>query len=178
MKKNLILLTGIVFLITVLAAVGCSNDDESDRSKQQAVIKTLIEEGTIDNPKRVRIYVKDTLMEGNMHLLMYDSNDPDKKVIDTLYTLVLPGMKVIWKIDPLSRIERINKIGPSTDNRNIFHEDASERLFHRGLKLRLEDGIEGPEEKYDIEIIDTDGKTWPTIDPYLKIPPGAGGTLF
>jgi len=176
MKKILTFLTGIVFLITILIVGSCKKDANPDDKNQKEAIRTLVEGDTIDNPKRVKIYVKDTLIDGNMHLKMYDSNEPDTVVVDTLHTWVLPKMKVIWKIDPESRIERIETISSSTKSRNIFHTDAKERFFHRGLKLRLLDGIKGKEEKYDIVITDKDGKTWPPIDPYLKIPPGAGGT--
>jgi len=85
MKKILTFLTGIVFLITILIVGSCKKDANPDDKNQKEAIRTLVEGDTIDNPKRVKIYVKDTLIDGNMHLKMYDSNEPDTVVVDTLH---------------------------------------------------------------------------------------------
>jgi len=123
------------------------------------------------SPNTVRIYLKIIEIDGEKHLSMYDSNNPDNVVVDNLYTDVQPGMKVIWKRKLFSGIRQINKIGSAEGERNIFIEDAKIRSLGKGFVLELRDDITGPvEEKYDIVFIDKDDKkTWP-IDPFLRIP--------
>ncbi len=161
MKKILILLTGIVFIITILVAGACSNGKTPIGLAKEEIIK---------DSTRVTIYLKAIEIGGEKHLQMYDSNKPDDKVVDTLSTWVVPGTKVIWKLDQNSGIKKINKIGSSKEVRNIFKNDARKRFLSKGFKLKLSDDIDGEEEKYDIEITDTDGTPWPPIDPYLRIP--------
>ncbi len=165
MKRNLILLTGIVFLSTVLAAVGCSQEGYDG--------KQIVAEGVviIEDSTRVKIYVRDTLIDGKKHLKMYDSNDPDNVVVDSLYTWVVPGMKVIWKFKRPHGIKNFKKIGSSKGDQNIFKEDARKRFLIKSFKLEIPDDAKwDTKEEYDIKFVDKDGNTWP-IDPYLRIPP-------
>jgi len=156
MKKNLVLLTGIVFLFTILIAGGCSNGDEP---KDSTVI----------------IYLQAHEIDGKMHLKMYDSNDKTIVVIDTLHTVIQPGTEVIWMLPNDSGIRKIQKISPKNGPGNIIHGDARGSLFKKEKKLKIHDTAQVGEEGYLIKFKGTDGKPH-TIDPFLKIPPGSGGT--
>jgi hypothetical protein len=170
MKKNLVLLTGIVFLITILAAGGCSKGNKPNGSEKEIIIKNSTRVIIIKDSTRVEIHLKDTLIDGEKHLKMYDSNDPDNVVVDSLYTWVLPGMKVIWKFDRQSGIKNIKKIGSSKEGRKIFKEDARKKFLSKKFKLRIpNDAPWETTEEYDIKFEDKDGKTW-LIDPYLRLP--------
>ena len=161
MKKILALLTGIVLSITILVAGGCNNSPEPVGLNQDETIK---------DSTKVTIYLK--AVEGEKHLLIYDSNDPDNAVVDTLTTLVVPGMKVVWRRADDSGIKSIKKVGPS-ERGEIMTEDASTILLYKRLRYRIpDDEIEGDSlQKYEIVIKDKDGNEWDPIDPYLKIPP-------
>jgi len=156
MKKNLTFLTGIVFLITILVAGGCESattNDDSNGSKDL---------------KRVTIYLQAHEIDEEMHLKMYDSNDLDKVVVDTLHTVVQPGTKVIWKLVKDSGIEKVEKIGPTNEG-EIIIEDATKIIFTKRFKLKIPKNATPGEDEYDIDFKAEDGKTW-KIDPYLKIP--------
>lgn len=157
MKKILTLPTVLVFLITILFAGGCSSDEPK-------------------NSKEVYIYLMKAFEQnGKMHLKLYDSNDPDSVVVDTLVTDVQPGTKVIWMLVEDSGIKKLKKIGPKKAG-IILDNDAKRILFTKKLKLKIPDDapIPGEREKYDIVFVDKDGNTWP-IDPYLRIPRQSGG---
>ena len=156
MKKILSLPTVIVFLITFLVAGGCGSPLERDN----CVIK---------NTKRVKIYLKAIVQNGEKHLQMYDSNDTTKLVVDDLETCVMPGMKVIWKRAKNSGIKKITKIGPKNAGKIII-KDATRVLFTKKFKLKIpKKAPYNTEEKYDIDFLDKDSKPH-SIDPYLKIP--------
>ena len=72
MKKILTHLTGIVLLVAILFAGACNPGRDNDF-------------------KRVIIYLQAHEIGGEMHLKMYDSNDPTIVVVDTLQTEVRPG---------------------------------------------------------------------------------------
>lgn len=152
MKKNLKLLTGIVFLITILIAGGCSTAVKKDS-------------------KKVKIYLKAIEKDGQKHLEMYDSNDPDHVVVDALETIVKPGITVVWKLEKPSGIKKIDEIVSSQGVRNIFEEDAKKRFLSKGFILKIPDGVQaGEEEKYNIVFVDKEDENPWTVDPYLKIP--------
>ena len=156
MKKKLLLLTGIAFSLAILAAGGCSNS-----------------EGPKDTSE-VYIYLKVIDINGEKHLQMFDSNDRNIVVIDTLHTQVQAGTKVFWALAESSGISSIKKIGPKNPNGNIIPGDASGVIFTKKKKLKIPKNAKSGEEGYYIKFKDEDGKTT-TIDPYLKIPPQAGG---
>ena len=161
MKKNLVLLTGIVFLITILLAGGCSKGKPIE---MEGVV--IIKDST-----KVIIHLKDTLIDGERHLVMYDSNDPDNVVVDSLYTWVARGMKVIWKFDRHSGIKKIREIGSSKEARNIFKEDARKRFLCKSFMLKIPADAPWDEtEEYDIEYKVKDGNIY-KIDPYLRVRP-------
>ena len=148
MKKILTLLTGIVFLITILVAGGCNPAKENDF-------------------KRVIIYLQAHETNVEKHLKMYDSNDKTIVVVDTLHTEVRPGTKVIWKLVKDSGIEKAEKIGPKIPGK-IIDRDATRILFTKKFKLKIPKNAEPGEEKYDIDFLDMESKPH-SIDPYLRI---------
>ena len=153
MKKILTLPTVIVFLMTILVAGSCG--------------KTHIKADVIDNPKKVKIYLKAVEKGGTMHLEMYDTNYPDSVMVDSLRTWVWPGMTVKWKLDRPGGIQKIDTIVSKED---LFKDGAHRIFLSKGFKLIIPDEAEaGPRQKYDIEFVDSDGNIW-EIDPYLKIP--------
>ena len=159
MKKNLTLLTGIVFLITILAAGGCGSGD-----KQSAP-------ANLENDSTRVVYLKDTLIDGRMHLEMYNEKKPDKKVIDHLVTVVNPGYTVIFKKAHKSNIKKVHNMRPVEGYANIFMEVDS---LKRGL-FELEIYPDAPYDiivKYEIMFTvkgTTKETTW-LIDPFLRIP--------
>ena len=171
MKKNLTHLTGIVFLITILVAGGCSNpaDDNGKEETPQEVA------GLDEIPKKVTIYLKAIKIKGEKHLEMYDSNNPDIVVVDSLVTLVNPGDTVVWEIISYWRMKKITKIGRPTKG-EIIDKDAEPIPDSKNFSLIIPEDAPVPseKEKYDIEFKGWFGKIWP-IDPYLKIPPQSGG---
>ena len=135
MKKNLAFLTGIVFVITILVAVGCSPAKGKDL-------------------KKVKIYLQAQEKDGKMHLKMYDSNDKTIVVIDTLHTEVRPGTKVIWKLVKDSGIEKVEKIGPNPPGK-VIHKDAKKIPFTKNFRLQIpENAPSNTEDKYDIKFVD------------------------
>jgi len=160
MKKILTLLTGFVFLITILIAASCQSASAEDDPN-----------GTKEPLKKVTIYLKIHEEDGKKRLEMYDSNNPKNIVIDDLTTEVDPGTKVVWRRAEDSGIRSIRKVGPVEDNGEIFPEDAKTILLNKRMRTRVPDNIADKDkgQKYIIEFKDKrDGEVTP-IDPYLRI---------
>lgn len=187
MKKNVILLTGIVFLITLLAAGGCNspekkdgNGDDGDGSNMKAYA---------EDKKEIDVFLKDSSVNKVMYLYIYDEIRPDCGVLNDHLLVVKPGLTINWKKDAGSNIDGIEIIKPEGKKLDFFGaslefvtseaEDAEE--------YRLDDGENGiyyvtiPLEqsnkkdtivKYEIHFtLDNDNKdTTYVIDPYLKLP--------
>ena len=156
MKKNLILLTGIVLLITILVAGGCQ-----EPIKQNG--------GTIlaNDSTRV-VYLKDTLIDGRMHLEMYHARDSLKKVIDSLYTVVQPGYTVYWKKAAKSKINAIHDIR-LVDADSIFSLSKDSIGLLSLFKLEIPKDAKPDTIKYEIVFtVKQGGGTW-CIDPYIRI---------
>ena len=159
MKKNLTFLTGIVLLITILVAGSCGNG-----TKQNGSINVA------DDSTKVDIFLKEILIDGSMHLLMYDSKKPDCEVIDNLVTVVYPGYTVTWKKAQHSEIKDVLDIRPIDDDGNIFGKGVI-KIEIKGKSLWtlvIPDSATTDTVKY--EIVFTVKKDTITIDPYLKIP--------
>jgi hypothetical protein len=160
MKKNLLLLTGIVFVITILVSGGCKRDTQpkvtptADKGIQQ-----------VRDPK-VFISLKAISIEGEVHLLMSDSKNPDCEVIDNLITVVYAEDTVIWKKGPNSNIRTIDQI--------ILHEGHgfSSEFFivdDSLIALQIPSIVRGDTIKYDIVFTHRHDVETDTIDPYLRI---------
>jgi hypothetical protein len=151
MKKILALLTGIVLLVAILVTCGG---------------RTSIEQ---KGPKQVTIYLKALELNGEMHLIMHDSNNPGDTVIDNLVTVVYPEDIVKWKKDvPHSGIRKINQIRSEKMEGFMFSRTAE--LENDSIEYPIPPNAEPGLVKYVIVFTDTDGNIW-CIDPYLKIPP-------
>ena len=156
MKKILTLLTGILFLITILAAGSCTPPEGDD--DQSA------------NLRKVDISCKAVVIDGEWHLEMYDSNNPSNVVVDNLITDVKPKTTVTWMWTSDSEIKKFVRIHPTHSNGNIIPGPAKKVAFTNKLRLKIPNDATVGEEKYDIQFLDPDGDTV-TIDPHLKIPP-------
>ena len=155
MKKNLTFLTGFVFLITILVAGGCSSASNDDPSKDL---------------KKVKIYLKAVEIGEEIHLEMYDSNNPGTIVVDDLYTDVDPGTKIVWRRAKDSKIKRISEVAPR-DKGEILVEDAKTILLNKRYRARVPDNKidRHTEEKYIIKFVYKIDNKEKVIDPYLKI---------
>jgi len=153
MKKNSILLTGILFVTAVLATGSCSTGEEPQ-----------------DTKRRVEINCKAVIVEGAIQFEMYDSNDPTN-VGPNIITDVKPKTIVTWLWTADSEIQKFVKINPQ-GNGPIMPGKARRVPFTNKLRLRVPHNapIPSAQEKYDIEFVDEDGHTYPPIDPYLRIP--------
>jgi hypothetical protein len=169
MKKNLTFLTGIVFIITILVAGSCGNGKKQNGSTKVADDSTEVK----DDSTTVRVYLKDILIDGSMHLEMYDSKKPDCEVIDNLVTVVYPEYTVIWQKAPKSNINEVKDIRPIDDDGKIFSKGVIEVESLWTLEIPL--NAKPDTVKYEIVFtVKGDTTTW-IIDPYLKIPKQSGG---
>ena len=165
MKKNLTLLTGIVFLITILLAGACSNREKEKSSTGEENAPEEVK----DDSTKVDIYLNAILIDGSMHLEMYDSKKPGCVVIDGLVTVVYPGYTVTWKKVQHSNIDKVLDIRPINDLGKIFGDGIKEIEPESLWTLKIPDVGPGIV-KYEIVFtVNKDTTTW-TIDPYLKIP--------
>ena len=175
MKKNLTFLTGIVFLITILVAGSCGNSEKQNSPPEEEEIPNDSPK-VADAPTSVSIYLKDTLIDGRMHLEMYHARDSLKKVIDTLTTVVYRGYTVTFMNADESNIKKVNHIR-LVEVDSIFSGEVIEVEGRSLFKLEIL-----PNAPYDTivkyEIVftvkdttkeTTKETTW-CIDPYLKIP--------
>jgi hypothetical protein len=156
MKKAYIYLTGIVFIITILIASGFTQAVDLDKLPEDL--------------KKVEIFLKVYIKDGEKHLEMYDSNNPAKRVIDDLHTVVEPGTKVVWRRAKDSGIRSIKKVSP-TDRGEIFTGDARTILLNKRFRTRIPEGQvkRDKEEKYIIVFLDKKDKEETPIDPYLRV---------
>jgi hypothetical protein len=163
MKKILTPLTGIVFIIAILAASGCKQPPKQNHETDEE--NNLIEPQERD-PK-VFISLKAVSIDGEVHLEMFDSREPKCKVIDGLVTVVIPEDTVIWRKAPNSNIHSIDQIILHADY-GIFSEffTVDDSLIALQIpSTEIGDTII----KYDIKFtLRKDGGTH-TIDPYLRI---------
>ena len=154
MKKILTPLTGIVFLIAILFAGGCTPAEIPPAAEDLSV---------------VIIYVKAVKTNGQNHLELYDSNS-STIVVDDLYTDVTDGTEVYWVLADDSGIKKIKRIRPKDTNDKIMTKKAKGIFIFTGYKKHVvpEKQTPGDEEGYYIKVKDEEGKKW-EIDPYLRI---------
>lgn len=166
MKKILTHLTGIVFLITILAAGGCnSNNQQNDQTAEGTT-----PEQEIDKPAEVYIYLKAVTINKNIHLEMSDTKKPDCVAIDGLITVVIPGDTVIWREAPNSNIDKIIEIRPMKNDENLFRNGVETIEVDSIWTLRIPDIVKPDTVKYEIKFTVKHKKDTITIDPYLKLP--------
>lgn len=174
MKKILTHLTGIVFVIAILAAAGCGGDKKQDSSTPEpngSTKEALSPEG--------HIYLKDTLVNGETHLFMYDKHC-DCGVIDDHFIVVKRNNFVIWKNAPDSRITEILHILPVGETSfwgevpkvsDDFVEDSEVFRDNNGVfRLVIPEAAPDTIVKYEIKFTVEGDTTEHVIDPYLKVP--------
>ncbi len=157
MKKILTFLAGIVFIITILVAGGCS--------QATADIGAVQVKG---DSTKVDIYLREIKIDGIMHLEMYDSKKPDCEVIDNLVTVVYPGYTGTWRKTLKSEIDKILLIRFVEERGTLFSDGLRvvKGLYELEISPKAKPGIV----KYDIVFTVKGDTTTYTIDPYLKIP--------
>ena len=179
MKKNLVLLTGTVFVITILIAGSCNS---TPVTLPNAITDSTVQE-IPQEVDTVIIYLIEAFDDnGTKHLKMSDSHNPGNEVVDNLETYVWPGTVVIWVALDNSGIAKLKKISPkdSNSNNNIMHKDASGffyTLFTGKKKHIVPETAPRPSERegYLIKFKHQNGGEPWIIDPYLKVPPSSGG---
>lgn len=156
MKKTLTLLTGMLSLIAILLAGGCSTPDDPDHSTRY--------------PDKVTIYLKTDGNGMDMKLLMSDSRDGDGIDANQHVAVVGPDTKVVWMRATNSGIKKFTRIGPAQDG-DIFPEDASTILFKKRYRHRVPDKeiAAGSQQKYDIQYVPQGTNEEKSVDPYLRI---------
>ncbi len=158
MKKLLTILAGIVLLITILVAGSCGNSKKRNTPN-------------VEDSTKVDIYLKAILIDGSMHLEMYDSRKHPCPVIDGLLTVVYGGYTVTWKKAAESNIKTVEDIRGIDDFGNIFGNLNKETEPESLWTLKIPDPAEPDTVKYEIDFtVKGDKDTIYTIDPYLKIP--------
>ena len=116
MKKILTLLTGIVFVITILVAAGCGNGKKQNDSPKNENGPAKV----AADPTKVDIYLKDSVINGTMHLFMFDEKKPDCGVIDDHLIVVKRGYTVKWSNAKDSKIDEITHIRPVGGDSTFF----------------------------------------------------------
>jgi hypothetical protein len=156
MKKILTLLTGMLSLIAILVAGGCSTPDDPDNSTRY--------------PDKVTIYLKTDGKGMDMKLLMSDSRDGAGIDADQHVADVGPDTKVVWMRAANSGIKKFTRIGPTEDG-EIFPEDASTIVFQKRYRHRVPDKEIAPnaQQKYDVQYVPKGTDERKSADPYLRI---------
>lgn len=161
MKKILTHLTGIAMVLAILLAGSCKPSPQpSDTPKNEDE-----PEGAMATSTTVEVFLKAVLIDEEIHLEMYDSNNSGCIAIDGLITDVDPGYDVKWKKAPNSNIRTIDKITfPKGHRISSQISLSSDSIF----TLKVPSDIESDTIKYDIEFTTVKDGTH-TIDPYLRI---------
>lgn len=169
MKKILTHLTGIVFLITILIAFGCGSSEKQNGSALLAPTDESADVATPDRaPKAVSIFLKDTSIDGRMHLLMSNEKHPEWKVIDDLVTLVYCRDTVVWRKGEKSNIDEIKYIKIKEVYGTGFITEG--RLIRPLDELVIPDSAKPGIMVYEIGFTVKKDTTTHTIDPYLRLP--------
>lgn len=153
MKKNLVLLTGIVFFIALLVAGSCSRSAAPVRINCNAV-----EDG--GELKFTMWDAEDTVVA------VLSSKDPTKLVAD-LTTIVQPGTVVFWEWDEDSEVKVFVNVAPPALG-NII--DIPPTAVNDSKKFRhvIPGNAKPGQESYYIEFIWKEETV--KIDPHLKVP--------
>lgn len=168
MKKNLILLTGIVFLMAVLAASGCKQGSTPTNGNDTTTAYPFFMPPSHDSTI-VDIFLKDTVIGEEMHLLMSDSRKPHNAVIDSLITIVYPGDTVNFYRGQNSKVKEVTKVELVLPIFPIHSEDI--RVDHLLYTLIIDTIAPGDTiAKYGIWFVVKPDSTIYDIDPYLRIP--------
>jgi ERCC4-type nuclease len=155
MKNTLTLFAGIVFLLAILVAGCCRQQDDKEQKKRCS--------------EEVNIWVTSVVeIKGEKHLMMSDSNGNSN--IDTLFvTDVHPGQKVIWTKDSAEVVKKFLNM-KARINKNIFKRNPHKAILRDEYRMRVpKKAKKDGEEKYSIEFKLKDNSRHET-DPYLRIP--------
>jgi len=159
MKKILTHLTGIVFLLAILVAGSCQDG------------KTTNDPTNPENETTKVIKVQEILIDGRMHLEMWNEENPKCVVIDALTTYVNRGNTVRWEKADGAKLQSILQIRPVKEGGTIIPKGVrAEDEGMTSISFKVPAGAKPGIEKYEIIFMDEAGGIW-IIDPYLKLPP-------
>jgi plastocyanin len=180
MKMFLTLLTGIVFVITILVAAGCNQvNKEVTTEDQEATLTESDFESEIlaADETKVWITLQDTSIGCKKHLIMQNvtHDKRSKKVIDTLETLVYPGDTVRWVKAKRAELNRVHQVrildsSPWDTSDSCLAGEEIETLRGPYIEFVIPSDADSGIVKYEIIFQDKDKNYW-YIDPQLKIPP-------
>ncbi len=188
MKKNLVPLTGIVFVLSILLAGSCKpsvKTDEAKNSNKKLIDSMQLALDSIQRASNKTIYItcKAVVVDG---ILQFSMSDKDDIVVATtsenrlifvaeLKTEVKAKKKVVWTWAESSQVQEFLIISPKETGGDIMRGNAeqSEPDSRKKFKYDIPDDVTNQdEEKYIIQFI-WDEETV-TIDPYLKLPEQGG----
>ncbi len=165
MKKILTHLTGIAFIIALVACGGLT-----DNNQNKSATDSDDSNGPGEDLRKVTIYVKVFEEDKKTHLKLSESNERGSFVLDSLHvTDVEPGTKVVWRRAEDSGIKKFERVGP-VERGEIFPEDAGTILFHKRYRMKVPDNAKPDTAKYEIEFTVKNDTTIHSVDPYLRIP--------
>ena len=179
MKKNVSLLTGIVFLIALMIAGGCKTGVQTEDPLK---VKDIATDSMVTELLRTPIIVCEAVedSDGNLQFQMWDHNaydlatsseDDRLKINHPFVTDVQDNNVVIWKWSHDSEVKEFVEIGPLDPNPKIFPGKANpQNSLHRVyLIITKNTAVENDIDGYYIKFI-WKGDTV-TVDPYLQVPP-------
>jgi hypothetical protein len=179
MKKTLTFLTGIVFLIAILVAVGCKEvkmqvtTEDNDETLTESELPPAI----LADDSTVTVVVYDKMIGCFKHLIMENVTDTgrSKKVIDTLTTIVRPGYTVIWVKHDSAKLKKVHHVrildsSPWSTSDTCLAGTVIEADAGNYIKFDIPLDADTGKVKYEVIFEDKDKNFW-YIDPHLRIPP-------
>jgi hypothetical protein len=180
MKKILTHLTGIVLIITILFTVGCKHGQEQETvaSEEETLTDMQIAMTILgEDSDKVFVFVEDTVIDGKMHLNMFNvkhTGEQGKKVLDSLTTEVQPENTVYWRKTSDAELKKIHLVrivdsGPwNLIDTCLIGVESEVEEDKKSVKFVIPSTADSGTVKYELIIEDKDKKLW-CIDPYLMI---------
>jgi hypothetical protein len=116
------------------------------------------------------------MKDGKQQLVLYTEDNPDGLLATEHIVYIEPGTKVVWRRAKDSGIKRLGRIGPKTDEYEIFPGDATTFLLHKRYRIKANENIVVPngeddflEDAYDINFVVKENGEEIKADPYLRI---------
>jgi hypothetical protein len=180
MKKTLTFLTGIVFLIAILVAVGCKavKMQVTTEDNEETITESELPPAILADDSTVTVVVYDTMIGCRKHLVMQNvmPDERSKKVVDTLTTVVRRGFTVVWVKVNGSELRKVHQVrimdsSPwNTSDSCLAGEEEIVAASRSYIKFVIPLDANPGTVKYEVIFEDKDKNYW-YIDPHLKIPP-------
>lgn len=179
MKKTLTFLTGIVFLIAILVAVGCKEVkmQVTTEDNEETLTESELPPAILADDSTVSVIVYDTLIGCRKHLVMQNvtPSERSKKAVDTLTTVVYPGYTVIWVKHDSAKLKKVHQVrildsSPWSTSDSCLAGTVIEADAGNYIKFDIPLDADTGTVKYEVIFEDKDKEFW-YIDPHLRIPP-------